>query len=384
MKIIDLFAGCGGLSKGFEMAGFEIPGFVEFWEPGIETHKRNFPNSILLGKDITEISNEEIRDIQNKIGEIDGIVGGPPCQGFSTIGKRDKNDPRNSLFKDFLRFVAVMEPKFFLMENVMGLLSTKTKEEELVIDIIIDEFNKLGYKADYNVLNAADYGVPQMRKRVFVFGSKEGVINMPNPFHNKLNYVTLEDAISNLPPLNINNLGENEVKIDLKHNNSYQEYLQKNNDGILHNHLIKKPNELDVERYQYIPEGRYMRSITPGGLKNDIFPDERLYLSEGETAQQKLCRLDRNKPSWTVLTDWYTMRQKAHYNQARPFSVREVARIQSFQDNFVFEGEKITDYYTQIGNAVPPLLAFSLAKEIKMFFSDSNYISGTDKQLSIF
>ena len=174
MRIIDLFAGCGGLSKGFEMAGFEIPGFVEFWDPAIKTHKRNFPNSILLGKDITEISNDDIKDIQNKIGKIDGIVGGPPCQGFSTIGKRDKNDPRNSLFKDFLRFVDVLEPKFFLMENVRGILSTKTQENEFVIEIIINEFEKLGYKADFKLLNAADYGVPQMRNRVFVFGSKKG------------------------------------------------------------------------------------------------------------------------------------------------------------------------------------------------------------------
>lgn len=384
MKIIDLFAGCGGLSKGFEMAGFEIPGFVEFWDPAIKTHKRNFPNSILLGKDITEISNDDIKDIQNKIGKIDGIVGGPPCQGFSTIGKRDKNDPRNSLFKDFLRFVDVLEPKFFLMENVRGILSTKTQENEFVIEIIINEFEKLGYKADFKLLNAADYGVPQMRNRVFVFGSKKGVINTPKQTNNKTNYITLEDAISNLPSLNMENLGNEEVKIKLDVNNAYQEIIQRNSNGVLYNHIIKKPNELDVERYQYIPEGRYMRSITPGGLKNDIFPDERLYMSEGETAQQKLCRLDRNKPSWTVLTDWYTMRQKAHYSQPRPFSIREVARIQSFQDSFIFEGDKISDFYTQIGNAVPPLLAYSLAKEIKMFFSDSNYISGNNEQLNIF
>ena len=287
MRIIDLFAGCGGLSKGFEMAGFEIPGFVEFWDPAIKTHKRNFPNSILLGKDITEISNDDIKDIQNKIGKIDGIVGGPPCQGFSTIGKRDKNDPRNSLFKDFLRFVDVLEPKFFLMENVRGILSTKTQENEFVIEIIINEFEKLGYKADFKLLNAADYGVPQMRNRVFVFGSKKGVINTPKQTNNKTNYITLEEAISNLPSLNMENLGNEEVKIKLDVNNTYQEKIQKNSNGVLYNHIIKKPNELDVERYQYIPEGRYMRSITPGGLKNDIFPDERLYMSEGETAQQK-------------------------------------------------------------------------------------------------
>ena len=328
MKIIDLFAGCGGLSKGFEMAGYDVPGFVEFWEPAIKTHQRNFPNSTLLGKDITKISNDEIKDIKNKIGVIDGVVGGPPCQGFSTIGKRDKNDPRNSLFKDFLRFVTVIEPKFFLMENVTGLLSTRTENEELVIDIIISEFEKLGYKANYMVLNAANYGIPQMRKRVLVFGSKEGVINIPTELNNKNNYLTLEDAISNLPSLDSDNLGEHSIETVLKSSNPYQDYLQKHANGILHNHIIKKQNELDIERWQYIPEGRYMRSINPAGLKNDIFPDKKLHMSAGETSQQKLCRLDRTKPSWTVLTDWYTMRQKTHYSQPRAFSVREVARIQ--------------------------------------------------------
>lgn len=384
MKIIDLFAGCGGLSKGFEMAGYDVSGFVEFWDPATKTHQRNFPNSTLLGKDITKISNDEIKDIKNKVGIIDGVVGGPPCQGFSTIGKRDKNDPRNSLFKDFLRFVTVIEPKFFLMENVTGLLSTRTENEELVIDIIISEFEKLGYKANYMVLNAANYGIPQMRKRVLVFGSKEGVINIPTELNNKNNYLTLEDAISNLPPLNSDNLGEHSIKIKLKSNNPYQDYLQKHANGILYNHIIKKQNELDIERWQYIPEGRYMRSINPAGLKNDIFPDKKLHMSAGETSQQKLCRLDRTKPSWTVLTDWYTMRQKAHYSQPRAFSVREVARIQSFGDDFIFEGEKVTDFYKQIGNAVPPLLGKIIAEEIDNFFNDKDYSKKSEKQLKLF
>ena len=152
------------------------------------------------------------------------------------------------------------------MENVRGILSTKTQENEFVIEIIINEFEKLGYKADFKLLNAADYGVPQMRNRVFVFGSKKGVINTPKQTNNKTNYITLEYAISNLPSLNMENLGNEEVKIKLDVNNTYQEKIQRNSNGVLYNHIIKKPNELDVERYQYIPEGRYMRSITPGGL----------------------------------------------------------------------------------------------------------------------
>ncbi len=126
------------------------------------------------------------------------------------------------------------------MENVTGLLSTRTENEELVIDIIISEFEKLGYKANYMVLNAANYGIPQMRKRVLVFGSKEGVINIPTELNNKNNYLTLEDAISNLPSLDSDNLGEHSIETVLKSSNPYQDYLQKHTNGILYNHINKK------------------------------------------------------------------------------------------------------------------------------------------------
>jgi len=383
LKIIDLFSGCGGLSKGFEMAGFKASGSVEFWEPAIKTHKVNFPDCKFLGSDITKISNQEIISMRKETGLIDGIVGGPPCQGFSTIGRRDRNDPRNSLFKDFLRFVQIFNPSFFLMENVKGLLSTKTGKGENVIDIIFSEFDKIGYKCQYFLLNAADYGVPQLRERVFVFGSKKGLINVPPKTNNDLNYLSIEDAIGNLPPLDLDNPGFDRLKIDLNRNNKYQDYLMKNSLNVLSNHLIKKPKPKDVERSKYVPEGRYIRS-TRGGLKNDIFPDSSLHLGKGEMAQQKYCRLDRSLPSWTVLTDWHTMRQKIHYEQNRPFSIREVARFQSFCDDFIFDGKKIQDYYQMIGNAVPPLLAFSIAKEIKIFLNSENYVFQKNRQSSLF
>lgn len=372
MKVIDLFAGCGGLSKGFEMAGFEVAGFVEYWEPAIETHLKNFPNCSFIGKDITTISNEEILEFISVNGKISGIVGGPPCQGFSTIGKRDNKDPRNSLFKEFLRFVKVIEPEFFLMENVKGLLSAKMSNGKKVIDVIISEFTSLGYQTNFFLLNSAEYGVPQIRERVFIFGSKSGVINKPKITNTKQSYVSIFDALSNLPSIDASNTGNILQVIKLPINSTFQKYLHKNNNSKLYNHIIKPPNNKDIARSKFVPEGRYIRS-TKGGLKNGIFPDETLHLSSGEMSQQKYCRLDRNLASWTVLTDWHTMRQKTHYNQNRPFSAREVARLQSFPDDFILYGKNITDYYRMIGNAVPPLLANILAKEIKMFYSNKEY-----------
>ena len=381
MKVVDLFAGCGGLSKGFEMAGFEVSGFVEYWQPAIDTHLKNFPDCSFIGKDITTISNKEILEFVSLNGKIDGIVGGPPCQGFSTIGKRDNKDPRNSLFKEFLRFVKIIEPDFFLMENVKGLLSSKLADGKKVIDIIISEFTNLGYQTNFFLLNSAEYGVPQIRERVFIFGSKSGVINKPQITNTKQSYVSIFDALSNLPSLDSTNTGNISLDIKLPINSKFQEYLHKNNNVTLHNHTIKPPNNRDVERSKFVSEGRYIRS-TKGGLKNDIFPDETLYLSSGEMSQQKYCRLDRNLPSWTVLTDWHTMRQKTHYNQNRPFSAREVARLQSFPDDFVLTGKNITDYYRMIGNAVPPLLAFALAKEINNLYFNKEYrLSGVQQKL---
>jgi DNA (cytosine-5)-methyltransferase 1 len=361
-KIIDLFAGCGGLSKGFEQAGFQIAGFVENWLPAIDTHQMNFPNSKLIGKDITQISDDEIIAIKNN-NEIKGIIGGPPCQGFSTIGKRDPKDPRNSLFMQFIRFVKIIEPDFFVMENVRGLVSTKNEKGVKVLDIILQEFKKIGYNVNYKILCSADYGVPQVRERLIFIGHKNKTLEFPSPTH-KDKWLPLIEAIQNLPKLDNDNLGESKKNIQIQSINSFQKnILGVNAEHILLNHQIIKQQKIDLERGIYIPEGRYFRS-TRGGLKNEIFPREELFLSKNSSKQQKYCKLDRNLPSWTVLTDWYTMRQKIHPFENRPFSIRELARIQTFPDNFIFTGN-LKDQYKQIGNAVPVLLAKMLAQQIK-------------------
>ena len=174
MKVIDLFAGCGGLSTGFEMAGFDIPLAVEKDDWASETYKKNHPNTKVITDDITQIT-----DLNNLIDapeiSIDGIIGGPPCQGFSLSGNRDKKDPRNSLFMEFVRFVKHFQPKFFVMENVTGILSMQTKSGQLVKDVILSEYDAVGYNVEIFILNAAEFGVPQSRIRVFFIGLRKDI-----------------------------------------------------------------------------------------------------------------------------------------------------------------------------------------------------------------
>ena len=173
-NVIDLFAGCGGLSTGFEMAGYSIPLAVEKDEWASETYTRNHPNTIVITNDITKVMDLDSL-LPKKNMEIDGIIGGPPCQGFSLSGNRDKKDPRNSLFMEFVRFVRHFSPRFFVMENVTGILSMQTKNGELVKDVILNEFTQAGYNVDVFVLNAAEFGVPQSRIRVFFIGLRKDI-----------------------------------------------------------------------------------------------------------------------------------------------------------------------------------------------------------------
>jgi len=189
VRVLDLFAGCGGFSLGFQQAGFDIAGFVEWWQPAITTFLKNHPDAIHLGNDITKIPDETFRELKSKV---DIIVGGPPCQGFSMCGKRDPKDKRNSLYKEFLRAVRVIEPKIVVMENVQGLLSMKL-EDKFVIDKIVEDFIQLDYFVSYKVLTASNYGVAQNRKRLILIACKLDLF--PHP---KNNIKTVIEAISNI------------------------------------------------------------------------------------------------------------------------------------------------------------------------------------------
>lgn len=330
-NIIDLFCGCGGLSKGFEMAGFNTVLAIDFWKDAVETFNNNHKNKVAICDDVSKISNDFLDDFTKK-NKITGIVGGPPCQGYSTVGKRDINDDRNYLYLQYCRIVEKVKPEFFVLENVKGLLTLnngKFKED------IVERFTKLGYIVDYKVLNSADYGVPQNRNRVFFVGIKNKKFKFPKE---KLKKVTTYEAISDLTSY--------EDKYTTSAQTSYQKNMRGNNKQL-------KNNEFTVHTEKTID---VISKIPDGGKITDL-PKEFWEIRKYNKAFQ---RMNSKLQSNTIDTGH---RNYFHYSENRIPTVRESARIQSFPDNFIFYGSR-TSQYKQVGNAVPPLLANAIAIEI--------------------
>lgn len=321
IKYIDLFSGAGGMSLGFDKANFENVLAVEYDSCYADTYKYNFPDHNVRVGDIKEISNDEIRKLV-KNRKIDVIIGGPPCQGFSLAGNIGRNfidDERNHLFKEFVRFVDVIRPKVFVMENVAAL---KTHNNGKTIKEIVAEFEKLGYSVKYQVLNAAEYGVPQQRRRIFVIGT-QWENNFKFPKKSK-EVITIKDAIADLPRLKSGEMSD------------------------IPNHIAMKHTEQMLEKMSYVRDG---------GDRFDI--PEKLRPKSGDA--RKYIRYNSKEPSICITGD---MRKVFHYNQNRALTGRELARIQTFPDDFIFKGNagKIQQ---QIGNAVPPRLAFQIANCVK-------------------
>ena len=330
-NIIDLFCGCGGLSKGFEMAGFNTVLAIDFWKDAVETFNNNHKNKVAICDDVSKISNDFLDDFTKK-NKITGIVGGPPCQGYSTVGKRDINDDRNYLYLQYCRIVEKVKPEFFVLENVNGLLTLnngKFKED------IVERFTKLGYIVDYKILNSADYGVPQNRNRVFFVGIKNKKFKFPKE---KLKKVTTYEAISDLTSY--------EDKYTTSAQTSYQKNMRGNNKQL-------KNNEFTVHTEKTID---VISKIPDGGKITDL-PKEFWEIRKYNKAFQ---RMNSKLQSNTIDTGH---RNYFHYSENRIPTVRESARIQSFPDNFIFYGSR-TSQYKQVGNAVPPLLANAIAIEI--------------------
>ncbi|MDB8556553.1 DNA cytosine methyltransferase [Turicibacter sanguinis] len=330
---IDLFSGAGGFLRGFLDAGFQPLFSVEIWEPAIQTHKKNYPNVKLIDKDIREISDSYIEKYKN----VDVIIGGPPCQGFSTIGKRLDKDPRNELVFQYIRFVKIIQPKFFIMENVKGLLSAQKGE---LRDIIKNEFEEIGYhNIECKVLNATEYGVPQARQRVFFIGVRKDLdlnIGFPEPLiKDKKHFATVGHAIMDLVGK------ENEIE----------------------NHIPMNHKPIVKERMKYIPEG--------GGLPSQGIPEELLYGVRKDFENSKVKnfshvykRLHRDLPSSTMVPGHNAF--PLHPTEDRSLTVREAARIQTFPDDVVFCGSR-QNQCIQVGNAVPVKLAYELAKHVKKY-----------------
>lgn len=334
-KIIDLFCGAGGLSLGFEKAGFEIEFAIDMWEDAIKTYNHNHANKVAKCQDIHELTDEFLKSLK---GKIVGVIGGPPCQGYSTVGTRDVNDPRNHLYLEYCRVVEKVDPDFFVIENVRGLL---TLGKGAFKDDIINRFSKLGYNVNYKLVNASDYGVPQNRYRVFFVGVKNRDFIFPEVFDYK---VSSSDALSDLPSLESLDLFSGYYLTEPQ--NKYQKMMRQSSDEIL-NH----------EPTKHTDQTKKIISMIPDGGKISDLPEEYWNVRKYNKAFQ---RMNSKLPSNTIDTGH---RNYFHYSENRVPSVRESARIQSFPDDFEFIGSK-TSQYKQVGNAVPPLLARVIAEEI--------------------
>lgn len=392
---IDLFAGAGGFGLGFKIAGFSVPLSVEIDKWACDTLRYNHPQMTVIKQDIRNLNSP------NSIKEIcpfkpDIIIGGPPCQGFSVAGpaKKDPKDPRNSLFMDFARWIALLQPKAFVIENVKGILSRKNVEGKKVIDIIKQTFSQLGYFVEVWLLNAAEYGVPQIRERVFIVGNNIGKelgfplkthsINLLNEKPNQLSIlesvdflpaISLWDAISDLPLLNARE-GVEEQSYTLKAQNQYQQWIR-NNSLKVYNHVAMEHSNRLVERFKHIKWGE---------SSSDVPHEHRARRRNGNgdlsgiNYDQNNRRLHPYKPSHTIAASFYA--NFIHPFQHRNLTAREGARIQSFPDTYRFMGkktvvshkllhkekrfdEKFLCQYNQVGNAIPPILAKSIALHLK-------------------
>ena len=369
-KFVDLFAGCGGLSLGLEQAGF-TPWFVnELVEQYCNTYKRNHTlgdEHYFVG-DITELNNQ-ISQYSSLLADITLVCGGPPCQGFSTANRQPLlDDPRNSLYKEYLRFLGYIKPKLFVMENVKGMKSK--------IDEILEDFRKhLGdeYQYGYSILRAQDFGVPQNRERFILIGNRIGV--SPSEIFSKIEDLhrpafVLKDALEGLPPLlpkkekgrkNIENKdsGYTECPFIYVLSDFYRFINGDRTITRLYNHKNRYNNERDIEIYRRLPQGA--NSLHPSIV--DIMP----YKRRSSIFKDKYFKLDENEICKTITSHMrFDCNMYIHPKETRGLSPREAARLQTFPDDYVFMGSQ-NSWYAQIGNAVPVKLAEAIGKAIMSF-----------------
>jgi DNA (cytosine-5)-methyltransferase 1 len=374
---VSLFAGCGGFCDGIELAGFDIKRAVELDRFAAETYRHNFPHTPLFEADIADFLNPEVGDHVSQYGlqNVDLVFGGPPCQGYSQIGTRDLKDPRNHLFEEFSRVLATLKPKIFLMENVPNLLLLNKGHFR---DLILEEFARVGYTDTvYFKVSAADYGVPQLRHRVVFIGIRDdltvgaGLRNLCSASLSKLaraQSFTVDDAISDLPKAVVpsgatlpyppaKKLSEFQqmMRLDTEAGPYTKKIRRRRGIGsgemLLHNHHTK---EIQQRRAHLI-------SLLQPGEKADSLPKD---IWNGKRPE-KWRRLHPKLPSYTILAQMHRdLSEWVHPHLNRWITVREAARLQSFHDGFVFVGSE-WQQLKQIGNAVPPLLAYALGKTAK-------------------
>lgn len=361
---IDLFCGAGGLSDGFRQAGFDVLAANDFDSFAANTFKLNHPNTTFLDGPIEAISNSLLLETAGlKEGDLDVLVGGPPCQAFSVYNhQRGFHDERSGLFREYLRIVQGLMPRYVVMENVTGITSVA---EGRAVDEIYTCLQGLGFHVEHRILKAEEYGIPQERRRIFFIGSRDTKsIEWPKPTHgdpdNKmlfgklLPFVTVDDAIGDLPELKICE-GEEETAYTSEAISDYQAILRKGSRKV-YNHVAPYLAEINLERLTYIEQGGSWRDIPhrllPAGMKKAKRSDH----------TKRYGRLHPEGLSSTILTKcdlhWGAY---IHPTQQRTLTVREAARFQSFSDKIRFTGSR-AEQFRQVGNAVPPLLGRAVAK----------------------
>jgi DNA (cytosine-5)-methyltransferase 1 len=332
-KLIDIFSGCGGLSNGFEQTGqFETVLAVDIWHTALDTIKLNKANVETICRPLQNLENQEIQKIKEKYGQIEVVVGGPPCQGFSLAGKRKSSDPRNNLWQEYIRFVSIIKPSWFVLENVFGLASMKNENGELILELILKEFQKIGYACEVNLISAKDFNVAQDRKRLLIIGNKNGKHLKLKPV-TKTKYRTVREVISDLESLKSGERSKTDpYHFAMNHNPNHLKWLE------------PVPEGDTAHNYKHIT-----------GMT-----------AKGYSTTYKRIWWDRPSPTITTCFNSISSQNNVHPRDTRALTIREAMRIQSFPDNFIFAGSH-KDIRTQIGNAVPPELARQVALQILNF-----------------
>lgn len=347
LTVLDLFSGAGGLSRGFYDANYEVVLGVDFDDMALKTFKTNHGNAEAMKLDL--FNHDELNKIftyfENKNLTLDVLVGGPPCQGFSLAGPRNKDDKRNTLYEAMVKTAKKLKPKAVVLENVPGLL---TLYDGKGAKKILSDFQEIGYTMNCQILYAPEYGVPQIRKRVFFVGllNSNEKFEFPKPILTSDKFITCKDAISDLSPLH-DIVGDEIQEYYTEPTSEYQILMRKNSDKV-RNHLGTLHAEKTIKLIAMVPEGKNYKSL----------PEE--YSSQFKY-NEALTRYHSQKPSLTINTGHRT---HFHYEYNRIPTVRENARLQSFPDDFIFYGNK-SQQYRQVGNAVPPILGYHLALKLK-------------------
>lgn len=354
LTCVDLFCGAGGFSRGFLDAGYNVVLGVDYDDAALKTFQMNHGNTHAMKLDLFDRGNiEKIIQYLESIGvsDLDVLVGGPPCQGFSYAGKMEINDERNFLYLAMVKLTERLKPKAVLLENVLAMVEA---HGGVGAKRIIDDFSGIGYKMTCKVLFAPDYGVPQIRKRVFFVGLRDATksFEFPGATVDAAHYVTTEEAISDLPSLQDETgmicRGAVEQSYMTEPASEYQRSMRKNM-SVVYNHIGSVPIEKTRTMIALVPEGKNYLSL----------PEEYRGMYKYHEA---LTRYHSKKPSLTINTGH---RSHFHYKWNRIPTVRESARLQSFPDDFIFYGNQ-SEQFKQVGNAVPPLLGLAIAKQLRV------------------